>query len=160
MVDFDFIIRVFQFLITLTSIIGAFFYIHMGNWLQGLSKLERKMQMIENENFPEETRKQALFDLKWEIGEYDNPYFSKSLLGIDLYLAGLVFLSVVLLFTIPEITEIVIFFALPFYGFFIVFIISSNRVINKEKTIKETTNANSLLKRLEKAESELVKKSL
>ena len=71
--DQESIISIFKFFVSITSILGAFFYIQMGNWLQNVMKLRSKWE-LSRDDISQESNK-ARFDLKYEIGEYDNSIF-------------------------------------------------------------------------------------
>ncbi|MFW9856183.1 MAG: hypothetical protein ACFFFG_14120 [Candidatus Thorarchaeota archaeon] len=136
----DFVILVIQFFVSMTSIIGAFFYIRMGNWLQSVYKLESKWKVSQHEPTPnnehvKHLREQALFELQFEVREYKNNIFKNLLFFIDLFLLGLVLLSIYLYLSVPGLIDVFWFFLLPFWTFFVVFFLSSLYVIGKGEYI-------------------------
>ncbi|MFW9995197.1 MAG: hypothetical protein ACFFD4_24385 [Candidatus Odinarchaeota archaeon] len=116
------LVEIMRYYVSIIGIVGAFFYIQMGNWLQSIYKLGSKLEVSENVSRDEEIRLQN--ELSIEIGEYKNWVFFILMIIIDVIFFFLALLSIDIYASLGDTSSLyqVMF---PYWLFTAVFICSS-----------------------------------
>ncbi|MHA2272524.1 MAG: hypothetical protein ACXACI_11730 [Candidatus Hodarchaeales archaeon] len=115
--DETFVRLTFEFYVPLASIIGVFFYVQMGTWLQRVLRLEAKWKAIEDEGEYDEEARKGRFEMQFELKEYLNPVFGFLIAIVNLFLLALAILSYMAFDQVEGLDDLFLYFALPYWAF-------------------------------------------
>ncbi|MHA2032056.1 MAG: hypothetical protein ACW99Q_22015 [Candidatus Kariarchaeaceae archaeon] len=127
--DTDSVITIISFFVSIASIIGAFFYVEMGGWLQKILKFDSTRKKMEKNSTHRNDKE--IYELELRLGEYDNNVFKYLILIINGFLLVLLFLSIISMRYVPvsDIYDVFLFFYVPFWLFNVLFIITSAIIV-------------------------------
>lgn len=123
--DETFVRLTFEFYVPLASIIGVFFYVQMGTWLQKVLRLEAKWKAIADEGLENYEAQKERFNMQFELKEYLNPVFGFLIAIVNLFLLLLAILSCLAFAQVEELDDLFLFFALPYWAFTGLFFVTS-----------------------------------
>jgi hypothetical protein len=106
----------FGFFLTLTSLLGTFFYVHLSNWFREILELREKVEL--NSAGDDEPRKRALIECRFQLKRLRNHVTVVVSVVITLFIVVMFVIACVMISALGQIPSFVPYYEAAFFAFF------------------------------------------